>query len=145
MKAGAQKEVTDEQINDLIDRGAWITMRRLVEKELKRLDPKKDRWIRHWWVVRLGLTYYEKRDYQTALTHYEEAHKIAPRCPLALWSLGLCLDMLGRDEEALKIYRRIIRRGVDRLAHDQCGEGKRWAKELIKDCQERIKLITEDV
>jgi hypothetical protein len=48
------------------------------------------------------------------------------------------LDMLGRTSESVRVYRRLIRRGVDSVAHGDCGEGLAWARGLIADCWYRI-------
>jgi hypothetical protein len=41
--------------------------------------------------------------------------------------------MLGRTNEALAIYQHLIKRGVDRIAYDDCGEGLTWARGLVAD------------
>jgi hypothetical protein len=43
--------------------------------------------------------------------------------PLVLWGVAGSLDMLGRTSESVRVYRRLIRRGVDSVAHGDCGEG----------------------
>jgi len=92
----------------------------------------------HWLLTRLGLTYYERRQYERALLYSEKAFALAPQCPLVLWDYAGCLDMLDRTQEALSMYRWLVRRGVERLAHGECGEGIAWARGLVADCYYRI-------
>ena len=49
--------------------------------------------------------------------------------------------MLECDQEAIKVYKQIIRRGVHSIAYDECGEGVRRARSLINDCRYRLGLI----
>jgi len=51
------------------------------------------------------------------------------------------LQALERHEEAIRIYRRIIAKGIDRVAYGECGEGKAWARGLIADCHYRLSGI----
>jgi hypothetical protein len=53
--------------------------------------------------------------------------------------------MLDRNKEAISIFRRLIRRGIDKIAYDECGEGKAWARGLIADCHYRIALCQRDL
>jgi tetratricopeptide (TPR) repeat protein len=91
----------------------------------------------HWLLTRIGATLYEERRYDEALAYSKRAHAIAPRCPLVLWDLAGCHDMLGEAESAICIYERLIRRGVERVAYGDCGEGLRWARSLIADAHYR--------
>jgi hypothetical protein len=64
--------------------------------------------------------------------------KLAPDCPLVLWDLAKALDMTDDTVAAIAMYRRLLRRGVDAIAHDECGEGTRWAASLLCDCLYRL-------
>ena len=46
--------------------------------------------------------------------------------------------MLVRYRDATTIYRGLIRRGVEAIAFDDCGEGLAWARGLIADCWYRL-------
>ncbi len=46
--------------------------------------------------------------------------------------------MTHQEHEAIKIWKNLLRRGVERVASDECGEGKRWAESLLNDCRYRI-------
>jgi len=126
------------RIEEAIERDEWPKARTLIKRWL-RVKPDD-----HWLLTRLGLTYYEQRQYKRAL-HYElKALQIEPYCPLAIWDYAGTLDMLGRKKEALSIYRWLISWGEDRLAYGQCGEGIQAARSLIIDCFYRIGTIHED-
>jgi tetratricopeptide (TPR) repeat protein len=107
-------------IEKAIEHENWKRARTLVRAALRR-EPAS-----HWLIARFALTYYEEHDYERALAFAEKARDIAPHCPLALWELAGSLDMLGRDRDAIAIYRRLIRRGVESIAFDDCGEGLAW-------------------
>jgi tetratricopeptide (TPR) repeat protein len=119
-------------IEACIQAADWCGARRLIEA---RLTADADN---HWLLTRLSLTYYEERDYQGALKVSERALALAPRCPLVLWDHAGTLDMLGRCREAISIFRRLIKRGVDSIAHGECSEGVGWARGLIADCHYRV-------
>ena len=121
-----------DEIESLISADRWDEARDAIQAALD-AEPSS-----HWLLARLALTYYEQRRYREALAVAERASGLAPRCPLVLWETAGALDMLGRTSEAVHIYRRIVRRNVDSLAHGDCGEGLAWARGLIADCWYRI-------
>ena len=82
----------------------------------------------HWVLSRLSNTYYEERNYEKALEYVVQALELAPHCPLVLWDYAGTLDMLEYDEEAVQVYRKLIRRGDNRIAYGECGEGIRKAR-----------------
>jgi tetratricopeptide (TPR) repeat protein len=128
-----------DEIEVLIAAENWRAARRLIQRRL-RGEPEN-----HWLMTRLGLTYYEERDYETSLVYSQKALRLAPRCPLVLWDYAGTLDMLGRKAEAIAAFRRIVRRGVRSLAHGQCGEGLAWARGLVADCLYRLALCYRDL
>ena len=105
----------------------WLGARRLIQREL-RSKPTD-----HWLVSRLGLTYYEQRRYRKALEVARQAYRLAPRCPLVLWDYAGTLQMNGRHRDALSVYRRLVRRGIDSVANGPCGEGRARATALVAD------------
>ena len=117
----------------------WPRARALIRGALK-CEPNS-----HWLITRLGLTYYEQRQYKRALHHSEKALTLSPKCPLVLWDYAGCLDMLDRTNEAISVYRRLVRRGVGRLARGECGEGKVWAKCMIADCHYSLAQCYRDI
>jgi tetratricopeptide (TPR) repeat protein len=115
-------------IEAAIKRKDWKGARRLIRADLRR-NPDS-----HWLLTRLSLTYYEEYDYKRALVIGRQAYKLMPKCPLVLWDLAGTLSMLGRQQEAITIYRGLIRRGLESIAFGRCGEGKAWARGLVADC-----------
>ncbi|MFO0969405.1 MAG: tetratricopeptide repeat protein [Gemmataceae bacterium] len=117
-----------QRINRLFDQEKWREARRLLQEELKR-EPES-----HWLLTRLGTTYYEEHDYKNALELTQQAHQLAPNCPLVAWDLAATLEMLDDDRAALRIYQRLFETGVKAIANDECGEGEAWARSLLGDC-----------
>jgi len=66
----------------------------------------------HWLLTRLSSVYYEQRRYVLALKYAEKAFAEAPSCPLVLWDYAGVLQMLGRHDESLDLYARIVTRGA---------------------------------
>src|SRR5207249_3788765 len=64
-----------KQIESAIGREDWKQARKLIRMWLRR-SPKS-----HWLLTRMGLTYYEQRQYRRALAYERRALRIAPRCP----------------------------------------------------------------
>lgn len=116
----------------------WVDLRAVLKEDLRQ-DPDD-----HWLLTRIGLTYYEQRNYKEALTYSEKAIELEPACPLALWDYAGTLDMLGRDEEAVRLWEGLLERGVEAIAHGDCGEGVRWARSLLNDCRYRIARIANE-
>jgi tetratricopeptide (TPR) repeat protein len=125
------------EIEGLLASEDWTGARRAIRLELRHAPDD------HWLVSRMALTYYEQRKYKKALELEGQALRLAPRCPLALWGCAGSLEMLGREAEALVVYRRLIRRGPVRLGRGPCGEGIRWAGGLVADCWYRLGRISE--
>ena len=115
-----------------INRHDWQGARKLLRAELRR-DP-----MNHWLLTRLSLTHYEQQNYRRALGYSERAYELAPRCPLVLWDHAGDLDMLGREAEAVAIYKRLIKRGAKSTATGRCGEGLAWSRGLVADCWYRL-------
>lgn len=119
-------------IEELIRVEDWPAARRAIRTEL-RSSPRN-----HWLLTRLGLTYYEQRNYQQALKFSRIALAEAPNCPLVLWDYAGCLEMLGQNQAALAIYRRLVRSAIATIAFGECGEGLAWARGLVADCFYRM-------
>jgi tetratricopeptide (TPR) repeat protein len=133
----AQMETVGANIERVLDAEDWAGARRLVRKALA--SSPED----HWLWSRLGLTYYEERKYEDALKHEQRALALQPSCPLAIWGLAGTRHMLGQTDQAVLLYRRLIRRGSLRIAYGPCGEGLRWARGLVADCWYRLGEIHE--
>lgn len=120
------------EIESLISSDRWDDARQAICSALD-AEPSS-----HWLLARLALTYYEQHRYAEALAIAERARVLAPRCPLVMWENAGALDMLDRTTEAVRVYRRLIRRGVDSIAYGDCGEGLGRARGLVADCWYRI-------
>lgn len=127
-----------KEIEKLIDAENWPAARKLIRVELRN-EPDS-----HWLLTRLGLTYYEQRNYRKALFYVTQAMKLAPDCPLVLWDYAGTLNMLGQNKEAIAIYKKLVKRGAEKIAHGKCGEGLASARSLIADCLYRIAKCYED-
>ena len=121
-----------EEITALLDSESWVEARKLIKKELIK-DTHN-----HWLLIRLSLTFYEEKKYQKALEVGEKALDLAPKCPLVRWNVAGALQMVGRGEEAIRIWKALLRRSVNSLAFGKCGEGLEWARSLQNDCRYRI-------
>ena len=62
------------KIERLIEADDWPTARHAIRAEL-RSDPKN-----HWLLTRLGLTYYEEKDYKQALEGVKLSADLATNC-----------------------------------------------------------------
>jgi tetratricopeptide (TPR) repeat protein len=111
--------------------------RKLIQLALKK-NPDD-----HWLLSRLALTYYEQFKYDKAYSIELRALSFAPKCPMVLWGAAGSLHMLGRQNEAILIYKRLVKRGVKSLAFGECGEGIGKARGLIADCLYRLALCYE--
>ncbi|PYP86125.1 MAG: hypothetical protein DMG65_19420 [Candidatus Angelobacter sp. Gp1-AA117] len=130
-----QERLAARHIEQAIKCNDWEKARLLIRRWLHH-EPND-----HWLLTRLGLTYYEQRQYKRALHYSLKALQIAPYCPLAVWDYAGTLDMLGREKEALSIFRWLTTWGEETLAHGPCGEGIQAARSLIADCFYRIGTI----
>jgi predicted Zn-dependent protease len=121
-----------DRINRLFELNRYATIERLVRRELAKAP--RD----HWLLSRLSSAVYEQRRYAEALSLARRAQRIAPYCPMVLWDLAGAHDMLGQEERAIAIWHGLIRRGVERLATEECGEGRRDARVLVANCWFRL-------
>jgi tetratricopeptide (TPR) repeat protein len=126
-------------VDRLFAQEKWAKARAVLEKELVR-DPES-----HWLRARLSTTYYEERNYDRALEEIELAYHRRPECPLVLWDYAGTLDAVGRTAEAIEIYGSLLGKGVDAVAHDECGEGVPWAIGLLTDCCFRLGVCYENL
>lgn len=128
-----------DTIEALIAAEDWEAAEALIRSHLA-FDPDC-----HWLLTRLSTTFYERRQYGRALHYAERALRLAPRCPLVLWDYAGSLDMLGQKDEAIVVFRRLIRRGAIRIARGPCGEGLARSRALVADCWYRVALCHRDL
>lgn len=131
---GAAMKTTDKEIEEAVESEDWTKARQLIRRELRR-DPGN-----HWLLTRLSTSYYEEKKYQKALEISETAVALAPTCPLVLWDYACALDMYGRTEDAVRIWKRLRRAGQRRLDRNPCSEGRAWCRSLLNDCRYRLAI-----
>lgn len=124
--------IPSRRIASLLDKECWPAARKVILQELEH-DPAN-----HWLLTRLSLTFYEQREYKKALSYVKRALALRPDCPLVLWDYAGTLAMLGKTKAALNVYQKLIDRGVESIAYDECGEGLDWAMQLLNDCHYRM-------
>jgi len=121
-----------QKLSDLRDNEEWNKAIKLAKSLLKH-SPKN-----HWLLTNISSSYYEARQYATALRYAEKALKIAPACPLVLWDYAGSLDMLEREREAIRIWEKLLNRSIKSMAFGLCGEGMKWTESLLNDCRYSI-------
>jgi tetratricopeptide (TPR) repeat protein len=62
----------------------------------------------HFDLIRHGLLFHEDRKYSHALSLFERALELAPRCPSATYNQANTLNMLGRYEESRSILLKFV-------------------------------------
>ena len=72
-----------------------------------------------------------------ALSSEKTPPQVGPNTVEVLWDYAGALEMLQRNKLALRTYQRLIGRGIDSTALDECGEGIGWARSLIADSHYR--------
>jgi tetratricopeptide (TPR) repeat protein len=120
------------KIEKLVATKKWTVARAAIQAEL--LSSPTDHWL---WTT-LGLTYYEQRQYEKALSCSRRAVELAPSCPLVLWDFAGCLYMNGQDSAALTIWTLLLSMDVDEVANGEDGEGLDWAMQLLNDVHYRM-------
>lgn len=94
-----------DALEALLDAERWADARATIRAELRNVPND------HWLLTRLALTYYEQRNYRSALRHSEQALALAPKCRLVLWDYAGALQMIDRHEQAIAVYADLIKRG----------------------------------
>jgi tetratricopeptide (TPR) repeat protein len=122
-------------IQRLLAAEKWQDVQLLVHREL--IHAPTD----HYWWMMLSETYCEQFEYDTALECAKRAVELAPQCPLALWHYAGCLSMTGQERAALSVWALLLNRDLDEVAHGECGEGMKWAMQLLNDVHYRMGVI----
>ncbi len=121
-----------EHIELAIEQNSWAEAARLIQQELVN-DPDN-----HWYWARLALCEYESLNYRKAIKLALCAMEIHPGCPLAQWEYAGALDMLGREQEAIEVWLRLIHTEPATIADEPCWEDEAWAESLINNCRYRL-------
>jgi tetratricopeptide (TPR) repeat protein len=95
----------------------------------------------HWILAQIAECYYLTKQFEKALECAEKAWKSDSRCPMAIWLYAECLLRLKQFDAAEQLYRSLIRRGVNRIAYGQCGEGIRDARTVVNDSRYTLGII----
>jgi tetratricopeptide (TPR) repeat protein len=135
MVINKMKEPDSKVINQLFKEQKWCEARNLLFKWAKQTKNN------HWELTRIASTYAEEKDYVQALKYAAQALIITPDCPLTLWDNAGILYMLHRNKEAARLYKHLIRLGVEHAAHGTCGQGVRWARMTINDSRYHLGLV----
>jgi len=101
----------------------------LILKELKK-DPDNA-----FLLDRLSMIYYEQHKYRKALAASKKANELVKNDPLYIWNYACDLMMVGRKEDAIQQFKRILKKGLQTVAFGKGGEGLQWAKSLVNDCR----------
>ena len=133
------REEEYKQIARLMREEKYQAARRLLLKELEK-DPH-DPYI----LAELSGTFYEQHQYRKARDYAMQAHSLAPWDPLYRWYYAAALSMLGQTQEAIALYKSILKMGVNRVGFVATTEGIRWAKSLLNDCRYSIALCYKDM
>ena len=109
----------------------------VLAKSLLKHQPD-DHFVNHWLLTRISSSYHEARQYRMALKYAIKSLDLYPNCQLAQWDLAGALDMLKEHRKAIEIRKKLLRRGVEKIAFNQCGEGLLWAERMVNDCRYKI-------
>jgi tetratricopeptide (TPR) repeat protein len=133
------QRTNSDNINRLFHEEKWEDARLFILQLLENVPND------HFLLSQLAATYYEQKDYQQALVILEQALMVTPRCPLVLYYYAGALDMLNRHEDAINVYKGLLRRGVRNIASGECRQEIREARSLVNDCRYRLGLIYADL
>lgn len=132
------KPTTHHKIFEYLAAEQYTQARKLLKTHYKK-EPQS-----YWLQTMIGATYYEQRKYEKALFWAEKAMTEGKNDPLVLWDYAGVLSMLGRTDEAMRIWQQLIDCGSEKVGTELCGEGIRWAKSLINDCRYRLALAHKE-
>ena len=86
-----------------------------------------------WIATMVASTYYELKEYDTALKYSLIAFELNPKAPIVLWHHAGILYMLHEFPDAIDCYKMIISYGIEKIAFKLTLTGVGWAKSLISD------------
>jgi tetratricopeptide (TPR) repeat protein len=134
-KMAISKNKNQKIFNELWHKDSWTELRDFLFKWLQE-EPDY-----HWILLHIAETLYQEELFNEALDYAEKAFRIALHCPLAMWEYAEALDMVGRHEEAAVLYKKLIRKGVNRIFHGACGEGIMKARMIVNDSRYTLGII----
>lgn len=94
----------------------------------------------------LAATYYIDciSKYKLAYKYAEQAYNMEPDDDLNIYTYACSLYYVGRIDEALDYFSRIISKDIEDIAYGEHGEGIRYAKQLIIDSIYMSGVICKD-
>lgn len=78
---------------------------------------------------------------EACLTYAFAAFKAEPYDPLVIYNYAYALWINDKNNEALSQFENIVSLGEDFIAYSEHGEGKKWAKKLMRDTKRNINKI----
>lgn len=126
------KNKLSQIINNYIMKENWVKARNLLEKEIK-IRPNE-----HWLITQLSEVYYEMENYDKALELSTRAMQLAPNCPLVLNDHALHLFMHEKDQEAIAIWKKLLKQVVTGGVKGDCDEEIKSS--MLNDIRMRIGL-----
>lgn len=117
----------EAQLDRFLRTGRYESARNLCERWLVQ-DPSS-----HWIRCRLASCHRNMGETRRAIRELHRALELQPKCPLALWEMGLCYEILSDYAKAIRNYRAIVRQGAVSIANGPCGEGRRWSRGIVAD------------
>ena len=120
------------EVESLLDAEKWGEARMVLFKAIKEYPEE------YFLYSRISLTFYEEKNYETALEYSKIAYSMQPNDPIIQWDYAGALSMNNEEELAIKIWQKIIDKPLEELAYGEFGEGIRAAKSLYNDTIYRI-------
>lgn len=114
-------------ICELINKDEYKKALSLILKELKKFSENA------FLLSCLSETYYHLHEYKKALAASKKANELVKNDPLYIWNYAGDLMMVGRKEEAIRQFKRIVKKGLQTVAFGKGGEGLQWGKSMIND------------
>lgn len=118
-----------QRIERLVAKDKWDAAIVAIKRVL-RLEPDN-----HWLLIQLSSAYYEQRKYKVALRASERAFQANQSCPFVIWHHSNHMAVCGRHREAISLVRKLMARGLQRIANGPCGEGVLHTRSLLNDCR----------
>ena len=135
-----KEKTTSDILNEHFMNNRWDEAKVLLETKLL-TEPDN-----YWAITNLAITYYELREYEKALSLSEKALKFNSRDFLVLDYHACILSVMeGKEQEAIKLLKRIIHTDLNKIAYGLNGEGMNWAKSIVNDCRMRLALVYQSI
>ena len=127
------------KIDKVVGKEDWVKARPLIKKAIKKYPDD------FYLLTQLAVTYYEQKNYEQAFEAIKKAYELEPTEPLVMWHYAGTLDMLGDKPKAIDVFKRIVKKGPEKIAYIDTTEGLRRAKSLINDCNYLIGMCYKDI